>query len=113
MSDGHYTLGSLDVLVHDRVARLAPREVPTRRTGMRPGRSPGATSLLLENVRRCVEWGIPLADAVTAASAAPARLMGLDSGPPGSAPSPRGTARTCWSLPKNLNSCRPTGPAHH
>ena len=83
MSDGHYTLGSLDVLVQDRVARLVPAEGDAR-----PGAIAGATSLLLENVRRCVEWGVPLADAVMAASATPARLMGLDqtvSGQPASA----------------------------
>jgi N-acetylglucosamine-6-phosphate deacetylase len=73
MSDGHYTLGSLDVLVRDRVARLVPAEGDAR-----PGALAGATSPLPENVRRCVEWGVPLADAVTAASATPARLMGLD-----------------------------------
>ncbi|ALV41775.1 hypothetical protein AU252_11930 [Pseudarthrobacter sulfonivorans] len=71
MSDGHYTLGSLDVLVQDRVARLAG-------PGAGPGAIAGATSHLLENVRRCVEWGVPLADAVVAASSTPARLMGLD-----------------------------------
>lgn len=82
MSDGHFTLGRLDVLVQDGVARLVPGEgklpgeeqVPARHHGA----IAGATSLLLENVRRCVEWGVPLADAVTAASATPARLMGLD-----------------------------------
>jgi N-acetylglucosamine-6-phosphate deacetylase len=73
MSDGHYTLGSLDVLVQDRVARLVPAEDDNH-----PGAIAGATSLLLENVRHCVQWGVPLADAVTAASATPARLMGLD-----------------------------------
>lgn len=73
MSDGHYTLGSLDVLVLDRVARLIPAGDDAH-----PGAIAGATSLLLENVRRCVEWGVPVADAVTAASATPARLMGLD-----------------------------------
>jgi N-acetylglucosamine-6-phosphate deacetylase len=73
MSDGHYTLGSLDVLVQDRVARLVPAEDDNH-----PGAIAGATSLLLENVRHCDEWGVPLADAVTAASATPARLMGLD-----------------------------------
>lgn len=85
MSDGHYTLGSLDVLVQDGVARLAPaagaadaaaEEQPA--AGEEPGAIAGATSFLLENVRRCVEWGIPLADAVAAASSTPARLMGLD-----------------------------------
>jgi N-acetylglucosamine-6-phosphate deacetylase len=73
MSDGQYTLGSLDVLVQDRVARLVPAPDDAH-----PGAIAGATSMLLENVRRCVEWGVPLADAVTAASATPARLMGLD-----------------------------------
>lgn len=73
MSDGHYTLGSLDVLVQDRVARLVSADDDAH-----PGAIAGATSLLLDNVRRCVEWGVPLADAVTAASATPARLMGLD-----------------------------------
>lgn len=73
MSDGHYTLGSLDVLVQDRVARLVSADDDAH-----SGAIAGATSLLLDNVRRCVEWGVPLADAVTAASATPARLMGLD-----------------------------------
>ena len=73
MTDGHYTLGRLDVLVQDGVARL----VPAGDQGHR-GAIAGATSLLLENLRRCVQWGVPLADAVMAASATPARLMGLD-----------------------------------
>jgi N-acetylglucosamine-6-phosphate deacetylase len=73
MSDGAYTLGSLDVLVQDRVARLVPAV-----GGAHPGAIAGATSLLLENVRRCVGWEIPLTHAVTAASSTPARLMGLD-----------------------------------
>ncbi|WLQ07422.1 N-acetylglucosamine-6-phosphate deacetylase [Arthrobacter oryzae] len=83
MTDGLYTLGSLDVLVQDRVARLVSAD------DGRPGAIAGATSLLLENVQRCVGWGVPLADAVTAASATPARLMGLDhtdASQPGSTP---------------------------
>ncbi|WP_310164955.1 amidohydrolase family protein [Arthrobacter sp. BE255] len=80
MSDGHYTLGSLDVLVHARVARLAPARGAHAGDAEEPGAIAGATSFLLENVRRCVEWGIPLADAVAAASSTPARLMGLDRG---------------------------------
>ncbi|MHA7296439.1 N-acetylglucosamine-6-phosphate deacetylase [Pseudarthrobacter sp. MDT3-1] len=80
MSDGHYTLGSLDVLVQDRVARLAGTADagPAAAPDAGPGAIAGATSHLLENVRRCVEWGVPLADAVVAASSTPARLMGLD-----------------------------------
>ncbi|MEJ1194519.1 N-acetylglucosamine-6-phosphate deacetylase [Pseudarthrobacter sp. CCNWLW207] len=79
MSDGHYTLGSLDVLVQDRVARLLPAQGAVAADEEEPGAIAGATSFLLENVRRCVEWGIPLADAVAAATSTPARLMGLDS----------------------------------
>jgi N-acetylglucosamine-6-phosphate deacetylase len=79
MSDGHYTLGSLDVLVQDQVARLAPAAGAADTVEQEePGAIAGATRFLLENVRRCVEWGIPLADAVAAASSTPARLMGLD-----------------------------------
>lgn len=77
MPDGPYTLGSLEVIVKDRVARLAPDKAGAG-DGQEPGAIAGATSYLLENVRRCVEWGIPLADAVGAASSTPARLMGLD-----------------------------------
>ncbi|MET4095567.1 N-acetylglucosamine-6-phosphate deacetylase [Arthrobacter sp. UYCu712] len=73
MPDGPYTLGRLEVLVQDRVARLAPAVDRGQ-----PGAIAGATSRLLENVRRCIEWGIPLEDAVMAASSTPARLMGLD-----------------------------------
>ncbi len=81
MSDGHYTLGGLDVLVQDRVARLAPAGGTHDGEGQEPGAIAGATSFLLENVRRCVEWGVPLADAVAAASSTPARLISLDRGP--------------------------------
>jgi N-acetylglucosamine-6-phosphate deacetylase len=77
MSDGRYTLGSLDVLVRDRVARLEPAAGEAI-AGEEHGAIAGATSFLMENVRRCVQWGIPLADAVAAASSTPARLMGLD-----------------------------------
>jgi N-acetylglucosamine-6-phosphate deacetylase len=77
MPDGPYTLGSLEVVVRDRVARLAPDRAGAG-DGEEPSAIAGATSHLLENVRRCVEWGIPLADAVGAASSTPARLMGLD-----------------------------------
>lgn len=72
MADGPYTLGSMDVVVRDGVARLATSDP------LVPGAIAGATSHLLENVRNCVAWGIPLNDVVTAATGAPARLMGLD-----------------------------------
>jgi N-acetylglucosamine-6-phosphate deacetylase len=75
MPDGPYTLGSLEVVVRDRVARLASMKAGAE-DGEEPSAIAGATSHLLENVVRCVEWGIPLADAVGAASSPPARLMG-------------------------------------
>ncbi len=71
MLDGDYTLGALDVEVRNGTARLA---VPDGSQGA----IAGGTSRLLENVRRCREWGIPLADAVAAASSTPARLIGND-----------------------------------
>ncbi|TFD59788.1 N-acetylglucosamine-6-phosphate deacetylase [Cryobacterium suzukii] len=71
MNDGAYSLGSLDVIVHGGIARLIPADRNTR------GAIAGGTSTLLENVRHCVEWGIPLIDAVAAASSTPARLMGF------------------------------------
>lgn len=73
MTDGSYTLGRLQVVVVDGVARLDPP-----RPGAGQGAIAGGTSRLLENVRRCVAWGISLPDAVAAASWTPARLMGLN-----------------------------------
>ncbi|WP_247046123.1 N-acetylglucosamine-6-phosphate deacetylase [Arthrobacter rhizosphaerae] len=73
MADGPYTLGSLEVTVREGIARLDP----SGGDGV-PGAIAGGTSRLLGNVRRCVEWGIPLTDAVTAASYTPARLIGLN-----------------------------------
>ena len=67
MPDGSYTLGGRDVRVADRTARLADG-----------GSIAGGVATLLEVVRWCVaEAGIPLLDAVTAASVAPARTLGL------------------------------------
>ncbi|MFI7482890.1 N-acetylglucosamine-6-phosphate deacetylase [Kocuria sp. M1R5S2] len=72
MTDGRYTLGRLQVVVADGTARLAPTG-----SGDTAGAIAGSTSRLLENVRRCVEWGVPLPDAVAAATRTPAQLMGL------------------------------------
>ena len=67
MPDGSYTLGGRDVLVADRTARLADG-----------GSIAGGVATLLDVVRWCVaEAGIPVLDAVTAASATPARTLGL------------------------------------
>ena len=67
MPDGRYTLGGLDVLVADRTARLADE-----------GSIAGGVATLLDVVRWCVtEAGVPLPDAVTAASLTPAQTLGL------------------------------------
>ncbi len=66
MPGGRYTLGGRDVVVEGRTARLADG-----------GSIAGGVATLLEVVRWCVaEAGVPLADAVTAASATPAAVMG-------------------------------------
>jgi N-acetylglucosamine-6-phosphate deacetylase len=67
MPDGSYTLGGRDVVVADRTARLADG-----------GSIAGGVATLLDVVRWCVaEAGIPLPDAVTAASVTPAQTLGL------------------------------------
>lgn len=68
MPDGSYTLGGQDVVVADRTARLADG-----------GSIAGGVATLLDVLLWCVtEAGIPLVDAVTAASRTPARALGLD-----------------------------------
>jgi N-acetylglucosamine-6-phosphate deacetylase len=67
MPDGSYTLAGRDVLVVDRTARLTDG-----------GSIAGGVATLLDVVRWCVaEAGIPLLDAVTAASVTPAQTLGL------------------------------------
>lgn len=73
VADGHYTLGALRVEVNGGVARLEPSQ-----PGSTDGAIAGGTSRLIEGVRNCVAWGIPLADAVAAASRTPARAVGLE-----------------------------------
>lgn len=69
MADGRYRLGALDVDVVDGIARLS---------GARPALA-GGTARLIDVLRRVVRHaGVPLADAVTAATATPARLLGCD-----------------------------------
>jgi len=71
MADGNYSLGALPVQVVGGVARLA-------RTDGEPGAIAGGTARLIDVVRRTVAAGVPLADAVLAATGTPARLLGLD-----------------------------------
>ena len=70
MPDGTYRLGPQEVTVAAGVARLSG---PGERS------IAGGTARLLDVVRRCVQVaGVGLTDAVTAATAAPAAVLGLD-----------------------------------
>ncbi|MFI6572909.1 N-acetylglucosamine-6-phosphate deacetylase [Nocardia fluminea] len=72
MSDGDYRLGALDVQVHDGVARLATHDGS-------PGAIAGGTARLVDVLRWTVDIaGIPLLDAVVAATRTPARVLGLE-----------------------------------
>ena len=67
MPDGRYTLGPVDVQVTGGVARLAHGDSIA-----------GSTLTMDVALRRAVtELGVPIVDAVTAASTVPARLLGL------------------------------------
>ena len=67
MPAGCYTLGALDVTVAEGVARLTE------------GNSiAGGTAHLIDVVRGAVDVGVGVAAAVRAASAAPARVLGMD-----------------------------------
>jgi N-acetylglucosamine-6-phosphate deacetylase len=65
MPDGAYRLGSLDVTVSEGVARLTEG-----------GTIAGGTAHLLDVVRTTVAGGVPLVDAVLAASTTPAMVLG-------------------------------------
>lgn len=72
MPDGRYPLGPMTVDVRGGVARLATDDGE-------PGAIAGGTARLIDVLRRTVrDAGVPLTDAVTAATATPARLIGLD-----------------------------------
>ncbi|NKX49261.1 amidohydrolase family protein [Arthrobacter deserti] len=62
--DGRYMLGGREVLVSGGVARL-------------DGTLAGGTATLLDVLRRTAAAGVPLVDAVTAATAVPASVLGL------------------------------------
>jgi N-acetylglucosamine-6-phosphate deacetylase len=72
MPDGEYALGALRVTVSGGVARL-----PAAHGEASGGAIAGGTSTLLRVVATARAAGVPLADAARAASAAPARLLGL------------------------------------
>jgi N-acetylglucosamine-6-phosphate deacetylase len=68
IGDGHYRLGIVDVEVRDGVARRAD------------GVLAGSVLTMLEAVRKLHALGAPLADAIAAATAVPARVSGRDLG---------------------------------
>ena len=70
MPDGRYRLGSRRVSVAGGVARLTDDDG-------RPGAIAGSTATMADVVRRAVAAGLPVADAVAAASTTPARVLGL------------------------------------
>jgi N-acetylglucosamine-6-phosphate deacetylase len=65
LGDGTYTLGSIEVEVRDGVARRSD------------GVLAGSTLTMIQAVRNLVDLGVPLERAVDAASAVPARVLGL------------------------------------
>lgn len=65
-ADGHYMLGSLDVDVEDSVARISGTDTIA-----------GSTLTLGSAVERAVAFGVPLADAVAAATVVPRSALGL------------------------------------
>ena len=66
LPDGQYKIGRLDVWVRDGIARIAE------------GNLAGSTAKLLNCVKKAVEFGIPLEDAVKIASLTPAKSVGID-----------------------------------
>ena len=66
MPDGHYELGGQEVVVADRVARLAAG-----------GSIAGSTLTMDVALRNAVAAGLPLRDAAAMAATTPARLLGL------------------------------------
>lgn len=69
MADGDYQLGPMAVRVADGVARIVTADGS-------PGAIAGGVAHLLDVVRNVVAAGVPLVDAVLAASATPASVLG-------------------------------------
>jgi N-acetylglucosamine-6-phosphate deacetylase len=77
MADGDYVLGPLRVTVSGGVARLTAEGEAAEGEAGEGGAIAGGTSTLLRVVATARAAGVPLADAARAASAAPARVLGL------------------------------------
>lgn len=71
MPDGSYRLGSMSVTVDNGVARIADGSAEG-------GSLAGGTAHLLDVVRTTVAGGVPLVDAVFAATAGPTEVLGRD-----------------------------------
>ncbi|GAA4724104.1 N-acetylglucosamine-6-phosphate deacetylase [Promicromonospora umidemergens] len=76
MADGHYELGPMSVEVLEGVARVITEGLTSEAAG---GEGPiaGGTAHLVDVVRCAVTGGVPLVDAVRAATVVPARVLGL------------------------------------
>lgn len=66
MPEGTYTLGGLEVTLRGKEARLSD------------GTLAGAASTLYDNLRNAVAFGIPMEEAITAATLRPARVLGCE-----------------------------------
>ena len=77
MPDGSYRLGSMRVDVAGGVARLAGDTRRAPNAGP-PGAIAGSTATMATVFRRAVAAGLPVPAAAAAASATPARVLGLD-----------------------------------
>lgn len=66
MPDGVYGHGGQDIILKDNIARL------------RDGTIAGSASNVKQEVLNCVEFGIPLEDAVIAATLTPAKAIGME-----------------------------------
>ncbi len=68
MPDGEYISGGLKVILKNRRARLTD------------GTLAGSSAMLINCVRKAIEFGVPFEDAVKMASETPARLLGVNKG---------------------------------
>ena len=77
MPDGRYQLGSQRVTVAGGVARLLEDPRDSRSPEPGGGAIAGSTATLADVVRHAIAAGLPVCDAAAAASASPARVLGL------------------------------------
>lgn len=74
MADGEYELGGQDVVVVDRVARLAMRDAESATV---PGAIAGSTLTMDAALRNAVAAGVSVPDAAHMAATTPAQVLGL------------------------------------